>query len=325
MKKVLVTGANGLLGTNTVLELLEQGFYVKALIRNINNFIDCSHINLELVVGDITEYSSIEPFVKDCDYIVHTAANTSQNLLKVSDYDKANIKGTKNIIDICKNYKIQRLIYIGTANTFGYGSLEDLGNEEKPIRKPFTKSFYALSKLKAQKLIDNSSSEIDVVTVSPTFMIGAYDAKPSSGKIILMSIKKNVLFYPPGGKNFIHVKDVSKGVVNVLKNGENGETYLLSNENISYKNFFKIVTKKTNGNPVMIKLPKFILYVTGIIGEILRFFCIKTAISLTNMKILMVNNYYSNQKVIDKFKTEFLSTEKAVEDAVKWFKKERMF
>ena len=319
MQKVLVTGANGLLGRNIVLDLLEQGYSVKALVRNLNSFLKISHENLVLIKGDITDYRSVDSHAIDCDYIIHSAANTSQNLLKVTDYDKTNYHGTKNIIRICKKNAIKKLVYVGTANTFGYGCLNDLGNEQKKIRYPFTKSNYAQSKLKAQELIDKSSSKIDVITISPTFMLGAYDSKPSSGKIVLMALNKNLVFYPSGGKNFIHVKDVSKATINALHTGNSGEKYLLSNVNMSYRDFFQLVSKVNNQKTIFIKIPKLLLITIGVIGEIIRKMGVKTDLSYANAIILTINNYYSNHKVKQKFKIDFLPIELAVEDAIKWF------
>jgi dihydroflavonol-4-reductase len=319
MEKVLVTGANGLLGTNLVVNLLEHNYYVKALVRDISKFIPFTHPNLELVTGNICDIAAIELHSKDCAYVIHSAANTSQNLLKVSDYDKVNFIGTKNIIGICKKFKIQRLIYIGTSNTFGYGSLNNPGDENKPPKPPFTQSPYVLSKLKAQELIDKSCDELDTVTIAPTFMIGAYDTKPSSGKIILMAVGKKILFYPPGGKNFIHVKDVALATIKALKDGVRGEKYILANANLSYKEFFKTIAGMTNEHPVMVRLPSLVLYIVGWVGNMVRFLGVKTDISSVNMKILTIKNFYSNQKAKKTLGIEFSSIDTAIVDAVKWF------
>ncbi|MFA5418946.1 MAG: NAD-dependent epimerase/dehydratase family protein [Bacteroidales bacterium] len=324
MNRVLVTGANGLLGTNLVIYLLEQDYYVKALVREKKKFIQYHHPHLEVVIGDICNISSVEPHAADCDYIIHSAAITAQDLLNEKEYENVNINGTKNIIEICKKYKIKRLIYIGSANTFGYGSLEDLGDETKTTRSPFTKSHYAISKVRAQEIVDQSCSEVNIVTISPTFMIGAYDAKPSSGKIILMAAGKKILFYPPGGKNFVHVKDVAKASIRALTIGASGEKYLLANANLTFKQFYKIVSSKTNSHPLLIKIPKLILYLFGLIGEIIRLPGIRTEISLTNVRILTINNYYSNQKAKNMLGIQFTPIGDAVLEAVDWFRKEKM-
>ncbi len=320
MMKVLVTGANGLLATNTIIELLDRGYLVKGLIRNKNKFAYGEHPNLELFEGDITNLSDVELATKDCDFVIHAAANTNQDLLKLSHYHSVNVMGTENLLKGCLKNKVKKFIFVSTANTFGYGTKTELGNESKDIKEPFSLSFYALSKLEAQNLLFKAAHKINVVVVNPTFMLGAYDTKPSSGKIILMGLKKYLLFYPPGGKNFIHVRDAAYGVVNAIKKGKNGEAYLLAGENLSYKEFFKKVNLNTNNNPLLIKLPKSLLLFLGTLGNLIRKAGVKTDLSKTNMHILCVGNFYSNKKAKEELHMTFRPVEEAIDDAISWFR-----
>ena len=323
MVNVLVTGANGLLATNTIKLLLEKGFIVKALLRNKEKFIAPNHKNLTLIEGDVTKIQSLKKHFLGCDVVIHAAANTSQNLLHLSDYYPVNVQGTKNVIECCKINEIKKLIYIGTANSFGHGSLENLGNESLNQKSPFDKSYYAISKLKSQVLINNTKG-IDIISICPTFMIGAYDAKPSSGKIIFLA-NKRIVFYPPGGKNFIHVKDVATAILNAINFGKPGENYILGNENMSYKAFFDLTNKLTNRSPVMIRLPKSILKIMGQFGNIIRWFGFPVNLSSVNIDLLNVKSYYSNKKAKDELKMNFSSMDLAISDAINWFKKEGLF
>ncbi len=318
MKTVFVTGANGLLGTNLVLELLRRNYAVKALVRDKKRFIDYTHPNLRLVTGDIRDRDSLEKGIQGCTLAVHTAADTSQKHLKLQDYDPINLQGTKNILEICRAMNIQKLVYIGTANTFGYGTAREPGNEERPPAAPFTRCLYAQSKIRVQEMVDAAARHgINVVTVSPSFMIGPYDYKPSSGRILQMALNRRIVFYPPGGKNFIHAADVARGVVNALEEGRPGEKYLMVNENLTYREFFRIITRLTGKKPLMIPLVRPALIVAGCAGSILRSLGIPTSLSVNNMKILCINNYYTNRKVLSRFNMTFLTTEEAVRDALK--------
>ncbi len=318
--KVLVTGANGLLATNTIIELLDRGYLVKGLIRNKNNFTSFEHDNLELFEGDITNELDVDNAVKDCDIVIHAAANTNQNLLSLSDYKEVNVRGTEKILKASIDQAVKKIIFVSTANTFGYGSKNKPGTELTEIKEPFSNSYYAISKLEAQNVLLKASKKIAVIVVNPTFMLGAYDAKPSSGRIILMGLKKYIVFYPPGGKNFIHVNDAASGIVNAIEKGKNGEAYLLANENLSYKEFFEKVNMNTKNNPVLIKLPKLLLLLLGLIGNMVRLFGIKTDLSKTNMKILCVENFYSNKKAKIELDLTSTSIDDAIDDAIKWFK-----
>lgn len=318
--KVLVTGANGFLATNTIIELLNRGYFVKGLVRNKNNFAYSAHPNLELVEGDITNINDIENAVRGCDFVIHAAANTNQSLLKYRDYQNVNVNGTVNVLEASIKNKVNKIVYVSSANVFGYGTKNHLGDEYQKIKKPFSKSFYALSKLEGQKMALSASKKIDVVVVNPTFMLGAYDTKPSSGKTIIMGLNKHILFYPPGGKNFIHVNDAAKGIVSALVKGKNGEAYLLASENLSYKEFFQKLTSRINRNTILIKLPKILILTIGLIGSLIRKFGIKTNLSMTNMSILCINNFYSNKKAKIELGITFRPIEEAIDDAISWFK-----
>ncbi|MCS3870162.1 nucleoside-diphosphate-sugar epimerase [Chryseobacterium ginsenosidimutans] len=117
----------------------------------------------------------------------------------------------------------------------------------------------------------------------------------------------------------VHVEDVANGIVKAIEKGKNGEKYILTHENLKYKDFFQKVNKITHQNSVMIPIPDFILKTLGFIGDVLRCFKIKTNLSSVNMKALRIDNFYSNQKSIDEFGIEYQPIEKAIKDAVRFF------
>jgi dihydroflavonol-4-reductase len=322
--KVFITGANGLLATNTIIELLNRGYHVRGLIRNAKKFTYFKHPDLELVEGDINDYKITNNALQDCDYVIHAAGLTIQKSIKYSDYHKINVKGTENVLNASPENKIKKLVYVSTANTIGFGTGSDMGNEKMNIKEPFSKSHYVISKLEGQKIVLSAPKKIEVVVVNPTFMIGAYDSKPSSGRIILMGLNKYILFYPPGGKNFVHVQDAAKGVVAALEKGKNGESYLLAGENLSYKEFFQMLNERINKNPVMIKVPGFILLSFGLLGSLFRKTGIKTNLSTIHMRILCLKNYYSNKKSMDELGLTYQPVKEAIDDAVTWFIKHGM-
>ncbi|WP_370476998.1 NAD-dependent epimerase/dehydratase family protein [Tamlana flava] len=321
--KILVTGANGLLGTNTIMELLKQGFMVRGFLRNRNNFVGPTHQNLELFEGDITKVNHLNEALRDIDCVIHTAAITGQHILDYKDYYKVNVEGVENLVFASIKNKVRRIVYVSTAGQFGYGTLEDLGNESIEIKQPFKKQFYVKSKKEAYDFLQTIKNEIDVVTVNPSFMIGAYDSKPSSGKIVLMGIRNRLVFCPPGGKSFVCVQDVSRGAVNAMIHGNSGESYLLANENLSFEQFFKRLRKLSKNNMIIIKIPKLIMISLGYFGDFLRYLKIPIQLSTANIRLLCVNGFYSNTKAKNELGVQFSPIENGILDAVHWFSKHR--
>jgi nucleoside-diphosphate-sugar epimerase len=311
MKYVFLTGTNGLLGTNLVNLLLERGYCVKGLLRDISKYSGSPHKNLELFEGNLTDDHS--EIIKKCDYVIHAAAETSQSLLYYEDYQKINVEATKCLFDVARRSKVKKFIFVSSANTLGYGSFSDPGTELTNIKAPFDLSMYARSKSEAEDFLLEEKGKTDVIIVNPSFMIGPHDTKPSSGKLILMYWNKKIVLYPPGGKNFVYVKDVAQGIINSLETGVSGEKYLLVNENLSYGDFLRKLKFHTGRRQIFIKVPGALLKLAGYFGDLLRFAKIKTGVSSVNMKILCTKNFYSNDKSIRELKLNYHPIEIAIE------------
>ncbi len=317
MKKVCVTGATGLLGTNVIIKLLQNGYSVIALVRKKSNWLGEENEHLKLVETDLS--SDLSLLLREIDCIIHIAAETRQHLIRYDEYRKVNYETTVNLFTHAELMNIKKFLFVSTANTLGYGNTAFLGNEQAPQTDPFTRSMYAQSKLEAEDYLLKNRRNTEVIIVNPTFMIGAYDSKPSSGKIIFWAWKKKLVLYPKGGKNFVHAEDAASGVLSAIEKGRNGEKYLLANENLSYKEFFKKINGITRQNQVMIAIPNGLLSFLGLIGEGLRKLHIKTNLSTSNMKALQICNFYSNQKSVKELEVHYQPVDKAIEDAIQYF------
>lgn len=318
MYNVFVTGINGLLGTNLTIELLNKGYRVFGLIREKSKYKGPKNDNLTLIKGSL--FDDFSSLFKTMDYVIHIAAITQQNLYDYKAYKAINCQASLQIFHSASKSGVRRFIFVSSANTIGYGSLSKPGTETNSMTYPFSKSHYANSKLEAEIELLKLKSKMELIIVNPTFMIGDYDSKPSSGKIILMCWKKRIVFYPPGGKNFVHVKDVCKGIIHSMMKGKHGEKYLLANENLTYLQFFQQVNYISHQNPKMIKIPLCILRLIGYIGDILQLLHFKTNLCSSNMNALTINNYYSNKKSILKFDMKYQPVEHAISEALEYFK-----
>ncbi len=323
--KILVTGANGLLGHHVVMELLKRKHNVKIIVRSTQSiYYDLSL--LEAFVGNFSNYQHLTAAAEGCDAIIHIAAVTDTKLLYYKDYSKINVDSTAQILEIANELNVEKLVYVSSSNTIGFGTEQQLADERFEIQQPFTASFYAQSKIASENLIAEASKKenLHYVIINPSFMIGAFDSKPSSGKLMLMGYKRRLMFAPKGGKNFVAVDDVAIAVCNALTMGKNGERYLASGVNLSFKQFYSMQAKIGGYKQFMIEIPDFLLSVIAKIGDLLRKAGIKTDICSMNLNQLKIREYYSNKKA----KTELDLPEKelkiAIKEAIDWFKKQNM-
>mgnify|MGYP006308425637 CR=1 FL=1 len=194
--KVLVTGANGLLGSHIVRELLKRGYIVKVLVRKGSNLRALGGLDIDFFYGQMTEKHAVFSAAEGCEFMIHCAAKTSPKPSDLEAFKTANIKSTEHCIEAAKKYRLKRFVFVSTANTLGNGTKENPGNEEKPFMGWLKKSGYAYSKLIAQEMVldETKNSDLDAVVVNPTFIIGENDVKPGSGQIFSHIVDKPVAF-----------------------------------------------------------------------------------------------------------------------------------
>lgn len=320
--KVLVTGANGFLASNIIRELGSRGITVQGMVRRNYNEKSLAGLDIHLVYGDIVNYPDVKAAVEGCDIVIHAAANTSQLYSDPLPLHPVNVNGTLNVVRAVQECGARRLIFVSTANT-----LDIEGDSATGISRYYRKSGYALSKLKAERQILNEvlAGRLDAVIVNPTFMLGAWDAKPSSGRIFMHYLKHRVVFLPPGGKNFIDVKCVATAICNAITCGKNGTKYLLAGKNLSFREFSAILNRTVNRRSIDIRIPSVILMAAGATGSLLRMAGIRTELNYYNAKILSMHENLSGEKAISELAMPETNLESAIRDAVNWFKSNGYF
>jgi len=323
--KVFVTGANGLLGHQVVIELLNRKHDVKAIVRNVTGI----HYDLSAVdfcKGNFANYENLKSAAEGCDVIIHIAAVTATDLLHYEDYSKVNVDGTALIIKVANELNINTIVYVSSANTIGFGNEHELADERFSIKYPFSKSFYAQSKVESERLFVEASKygNKHYVMINPTFMIGAYDPKPSSGKLMLRGYKKRILFTPKGGKNFVPAKDVAVAVCNAIMQGRNGEKYLASGLNLTFREFYSLEKQIGNYRQFIVGIPGFLLILIGKVGDLFRKSGIRTELCSMNLRQLMIREYYTNKKAKTELNLPETDLKIAIREALDWFKTHEM-
>ncbi len=322
-KTILITGVSGLLGGNLALTLADQGYFVKGLIRShsINSLL--SHPKIDLVFGDLSDEASLYEMLQNVDLVIHAAANTSMKANNLDEYIQINLVGTQNIIRAAQKAKVGKFIYVSTANTFGFGTKDHPGNELKKFPSFLKDAGYPYSKYLAQQWVlrEAKSSTMSISIINPTFMIGAYDHKPSSGKIILMAMEKRFVFCPPGGKNFVSVDDVAQVVCNAIDYGKSGECYLAAGINLTYKEFYQKLINVTGQKSWVIVLPTFLIKFVGKISSAIEAITGKPKLlNYSNARMICLGNYFTAQKAIKELKMPQTPIEEAIGNAIRWFR-----
>ncbi len=228
-KKILVTGADGFIGSHLVETLLDEGCNVKAFTY-YNSFNSWGWLdtfpreklkNVEVFTGDIRDPNGVRTAVKDVDIIFHLAALIAIPFSYHSpdSYVETNIRGTLNLLQACRDYNIERVVVTSTSEVYGTAQYVPI-DEKHPLQG---QSPYSASKIGSDKISESffCSFGTPVVIARP---FNTYGPRQSARAVIptiitqLLNGNKNIQLgsiHPT--RDFNYVGDVCKGLINLSK------------------------------------------------------------------------------------------------------------
>ncbi len=317
--KVFVTGADGLLGSNLVRGLLSRDFEVKTFVHPASVSPTLDGLPVEKETGDLTgDAGELAWLMEGCDAVFHCAAITDQ-FAETGFVWSVNYDGARNVLEACEKAKVGRLVFVGSASCFRPGTPEAPGDETGGFPDAYRGEAYAESKHAAMKLVRErvGGGKIEAVIVAPTFMIGPYDYRPSSGELIRQFITRGLKIASPGGRNFAHVNDVVTAMINALNSGKNGETYIAGGQNYTYMEFFSMVASIAQMPPPKVVLPKAAVLAGGVMGSVYEKITRKRPLINYRMaRLALVRAFYTPAKAVEELNMPQTPIERAIEDNI---------
>jgi len=228
-KKILVTGADGFIGSHLVETLIENGFQVKAFVY-YNSFNSWGWLDsfpkekldeIEIFTGDVRDPSGVRTAMKDCDIVFHLAALIAipYSYHSPDSYVDTNIKGTLNIIQAARDLNIERILVTSTSEI--YGTAQYVPIDELHPKQP--QSPYSASKIGADCMADSFYRSFDMpITIVRPF--NTYGPRQSARAIIPTIITQLLNGFDEielgdltPTRDLLYVKDTVNGFIEIAK------------------------------------------------------------------------------------------------------------
>ncbi len=170
--KVLVTGANGFIGSNVVKRLLKEKNEVNVLVRKTSDLSFIKGLDINYFYGDITDYPTIEPAVKGVDKVIHVAG-LAADWGPYEIFEKINYKGTINVAKAAAAARVKRFVYISTVAFHGFGKT-NVKEDDPPAQHLIP---YAETKLLAEEWLWEYAKTVpmEITAVRPGNVFGVND------------------------------------------------------------------------------------------------------------------------------------------------------
>ncbi|MES2578308.1 MAG: NAD-dependent epimerase/dehydratase family protein [Bacteroidota bacterium] len=328
---ILVTGGTGLVGAHLLLHLIESRSIgsekVRAIYRSIASMEKTKSLfatykkeslfeQIEWIPADITEVPSLEIAFQNIDTVYHCAALISFDPKDEDALRKTNIEGTANIVNFCIAYEIKKLCFVSSIATLGdllphekFITEETEWNPEKPHND------YAISKYGAEMEIWRGQQEgLDVIIVNPGVILGPGFREQGSGQLFT-KVKNGLKFYTLGSTGFVAVSDVVRMAHQLMQSEIKNERFTLIAENSVFRDILNSMADALGVQQPEIHAKPFFMemlwrldwFVSNVLQQ-------KRKLSQTTAKASYSTTIFSNQKIKDTLKTDFINIHQYIKE-----------
>lgn len=255
--RVFLTGATGFVGAHVARHLADSGAQLRILVRVTSNLSNLEGVNAETVVGDLLQPEALRSSIRDCDALMHVAADYRLWVRDPKAMYKANVDGTRELLRLAREEGVRRCVYTSSVATMGFRSDGTIVDENTPVSMADMIGHYKRSKFMAeQAAIEAAQGGQQVMILNPTTPIGSQDVKPTpTGRIVVDFLNRKFPAYVDTGLNLVDVSEVTRAHCAALQMGRSGERYILGGENLTLKQILDKMSAITGLPSPTMKVP----------------------------------------------------------------------
>lgn len=320
----LVTGATGFVGSAVVRRLLAAGHAVRALVRQGRDHGNLEGLEVERVIGDLTDPASLKHAVSGCDAAYHVAADYRLWVRDPKVMDRVNIEGTRNVMLAAAEAGCQRVVYTSSVATLGLRADGTPADEHDPSTLADMCGAYKRSKFLAEREVKRLVKQqgLPAVIVNPSTPVGPRDLRPTpTGRMVSDAITGRMPAYVETGLNIVHVDDVAEGHLLAMRHGKIGERYILGGENLYLRDILTRLAAMSGQPPPRIRLPHRLVLPMAWISECWARLTNNDdpRLTVTGIKLARKLMFFSSERARRELGYAPRPADEALRDAMEWF------
>lgn len=316
----LVTGATGLVGNNVLRQLLDRGRRVRVLVRDRSDPRALAGLDVDKVVGDVCDRESVRCACRDVACVIHAAGYVQIGRRNGERHRAINVEGTRNVAEAARCGDA-RMIHVSSCDAVGLRSMKVPADEETPLAEPI-RCWYVITKREAERVVlDEHARGLDVVIVNPGFMLGPWDWKPSSGRMLLEVARGRGWLAPRGCISVCDVRDVAAGILSAVERGSGGRRYILAGRTMTFLEAWRLFAAVSGGRRPLAAPGPIMLWVGGQLGDLFgRIRGKECDLNSAAIALARLPKHYNSARAQAELGYQSRPVEESVRDAWAWFR-----
>lgn len=300
MKKILVTGASGFIGSNLVTRLVNDGYSVTTFGRSGTPSKKLRDLPIEHISGDVTNIESLYQAMNGQEVVFHLAGLVSYKKKDVHRQYGVNVVGTRNVMEAALRADVKRVIHTSSVAAMGIPKDGEIGDESLEYNLGGLGLNYCDSKYAAEQEVKTIFGRgLPVIILSPGITFGQGDQHPHHHAIFTAMAKGALLGVPKGGVTFSDINDVVDAHVNAIEKGTPGERYALVSANLTYRQAAEVFARVQGVRAPMFEIPSALMIGLGSLAEaVMPVFGMQSPVSRQAAWLAQHKIFFSSDKAI---------------------------
>ncbi len=298
VKKTLVTGASGLVGGELIKQLLEKNYDLTAIYNTTP--VDIIHPCLKTKQCNVLDPIGLEEIMKGIAHVYHCAAIVSFEPKDKYRLFKINIEGTANVVNACLDAGVEKLVHVSSVSALGRIRNGEVVNEQMNWSQETSNGTYGKSKYLSELEVWRGIGEgLNAVIVNPSTILGGNSWENGSASLFRTAYDE-FKWYTDGVSGFVDVRDVARAMILLMNSEISGERFILSAENLSYKQIFSSIAKCFDKKPPQKKISTFMAEVVWRIETLkTRITGKKHLLTKETARTAQTEVYFDNSKILN--------------------------
>lgn len=254
MNKILITGTSGFIGRHLA-NNLKKNHQIIGYCQTPSNIKGIQEIN-----DDIVNIGKYKKQLKAVKRVYHLAAIINFSRASLKESLRVNVLGTQKLLKLCRQIKIDKFVFVSAGATLGFAKDSNHPVKETSHYLPPKSHSYAYSKYLAEKAVLKFAPFFKVVIVNPSTVYGFGDIQGPSATLVKLINNNHLPVFFPGGTSYIDIDDLITGLTQAMKLGKSQNRYVLSTENLTYRQLINHMAKALGKNKVKFILPRSTFY-----------------------------------------------------------------
>ncbi len=324
MKRAMVTGGCGFLGSAIVRLLLERGVTVSVLALPDEPTDNLEGLDVEIQRGNVLDLDACRRAVTGVDTLFHAAAVYKAYMVDPRPMYEVNLRGTFNMLEAARRAGVERTIYTASIVSLGRPSPGRLGDENSAYEAWDVEMHYSRSKFHSREVAESFAHwGMDVRVVCPGAVLGPGDIAPTpTGQTVLNTLQmKGPAVTTDGGMSYVDVRDAALVHVLTADKGRAGERYIATAHNLSNGDLMRAVMRAAGDTRPVRRMPTALA--KRLVRGVERIAILRgkePPVTSAFFEYTLKPGYYSNDKSVLELGATYRGFDETLRDAIAYFR-----